>query len=104
MTSPAARRLVSEAGEGRRDQHSCIIGAARIAANSLRLLTSGRPLNMKSAGDDSPPGGPYVLGHSDRELDRLLNQARLVDPIPRRFIQAAGVGPGLRVLDVGRRA
>ena len=48
--------------------------------------------------------GPYVLGHSDRELDRLGKQARLIDPITRRFFQGAGIGPGMRVLDVGSGA
>jgi predicted O-methyltransferase YrrM len=46
----------------------------------------------------------YVLGHSTRELDRLSAQARLVDPITRRFLEAAGIGPGMRVLDVGSGA
>ncbi|HTO87222.1 MAG TPA: class I SAM-dependent methyltransferase [Thermoanaerobaculia bacterium] len=50
------------------------------------------------------PTGPYVLGHSDRELDRLGKQARLIDPITRRFFEGAGVGPGMRVLDVGSGA
>jgi len=49
-----------------------------------------------------PPA--YVLGHSDRELERLGTQARLVDPITRHFFQAAGIVPGLRVLDVGSGA
>ena len=43
----------------------------------------------------------YVLGHSQQELDRLTTQARLVDPMTRRFFVQAGVGPGMRVLDVG---
>lgn len=43
----------------------------------------------------------YVLGHSQQELDRLTTQARLVDPMTRRFFVRAGVGPGMRVLDVG---
>ncbi len=43
----------------------------------------------------------YVLGHSEEELDRLKTQARLIDPITRRFFAEAGVGPGMRVLDVG---
>jgi 2-polyprenyl-3-methyl-5-hydroxy-6-metoxy-1,4-benzoquinol methylase len=43
----------------------------------------------------------YVLGHSDRELERLAVQARLVDPITRRFFRDAGIVPGMRVLDVG---
>jgi len=60
--------------------------------------------NMKCAGDDSPLGGAYVLGHSGRELDRLIKQARLIDPITRRFLQAAGIAAGMRVLDVGSGA
>src|SRR5262245_18226564 len=46
----------------------------------------------------------YVLGHSDRELDRLAVQARLIDPITRRFFRDAGIVPGMRVLDVGSGA
>src|SRR5258708_37784578 len=46
----------------------------------------------------------YLLGHSERELDRLQAQARLIDPVTRRFFHDAGVGPGMRVLDVGSGA
>jgi SAM-dependent methyltransferase len=46
----------------------------------------------------------YVLGHSDQELERLVTQARLVDPITRRTFLEAGVAPGMRVLDVGSGA
>jgi SAM-dependent methyltransferase len=49
-------------------------------------------------------GGKYVLGHSDAELQRLETQARIKDPITRRFLVEAGVGPGMRVLDVGSGA
>jgi SAM-dependent methyltransferase len=43
----------------------------------------------------------YVLGHADDELDRLAIQARLIEPITRRFFSAAGITQGMRVLDVG---
>ena len=46
----------------------------------------------------------YVLGHSDRELDRLNAQARLIDPITRQFLSEAGLVKGMRVLDVGSGA
>jgi ubiquinone/menaquinone biosynthesis C-methylase UbiE len=46
----------------------------------------------------------YVLGHSDRELERLRLQARLIDPITRQFLIEAGIGPGMRILDVGSGA
>jgi tRNA A58 N-methylase Trm61 len=47
------------------------------------------------------PAGPYVLGHSDRELERLSTQARIIDPITRTIFRDAGIVPGMRVLDVG---
>jgi 2-polyprenyl-3-methyl-5-hydroxy-6-metoxy-1,4-benzoquinol methylase/ketosteroid isomerase-like protein len=43
----------------------------------------------------------YALGHSDRELERLQVQARLIEPITRRFFFEAGLAPGMRVLDLG---
>jgi SAM-dependent methyltransferase len=46
----------------------------------------------------------YVLGHSDHELGRLGRQAELLDPITREFLAAAGLAPGMRVLDVGSGA
>lgn len=44
---------------------------------------------------------PYALGHSERELERLSTQARVTDPITRGFFRDAGIGVGMRVLDVG---
>jgi SAM-dependent methyltransferase len=46
----------------------------------------------------------YVLGHSDRELERLRLQAQLIDPITRQFMVEAGISPGMRVLDIGSGA
>lgn len=43
----------------------------------------------------------YVLGHSALELERLARVQSLVDPITRDFLQAAGIAPGMRVLDIG---
>src|SRR5512140_1440895 len=54
---------------------------------------------MTSDSTDLTPA--YVLGHSDRELHRLAAQARLMDPITRQFLTAAGIAPGMRVLDIG---
>lgn len=54
--------------------------------------------------DDAGTNRTYVLGHSDRELERLRVQARLIDPITRRFLRDGGLAPGMRVLDVGSGA
>jgi ubiquinone/menaquinone biosynthesis C-methylase UbiE len=43
----------------------------------------------------------YVLGHAELELRRLERQHRLIGPSTRAYLQAAGVAPGMRVLDVG---
>jgi tRNA A58 N-methylase Trm61 len=45
-----------------------------------------------------------VLGHSDRELERLRRQAQLIDPITLQFLTEAGIANGMRVLDVGSGA
>ncbi len=52
----------------------------------------------------SDPATPYVLGHAQREMARLEGQARTIAPITRRFFEAAGIGRGMRVLDVGSGA
>jgi SAM-dependent methyltransferase len=46
----------------------------------------------------------YILGHSERELERLGDQARQFEPFTRKIFQAAGLGPGMRVLDIGSGA
>jgi SAM-dependent methyltransferase len=46
----------------------------------------------------------YALGHSTRELERLSTQGRLLEPLTRQLFRNAGIGPGMRVLDVGSGA
>jgi len=43
----------------------------------------------------------YALGHSSRELDRLIFQATVFAPYTRQLLTEAGLGAGMRVLDVG---
>jgi ubiquinone/menaquinone biosynthesis C-methylase UbiE len=43
----------------------------------------------------------YVLGHSQFEMERLARQAKQMEPITRRGFLAAGLAPGMRVLDIG---
>src|SRR6476659_5452492 len=46
----------------------------------------------------------YVLGRSQGETRRLILQHQIYGPITRRFLQAAGIGPGMKVLEIGSGA
>jgi ubiquinone/menaquinone biosynthesis C-methylase UbiE len=41
------------------------------------------------------------MGYTDQELHRLLLQARVLNPMTSRMLTAAGLMPGMHVLDVG---
>jgi ubiquinone/menaquinone biosynthesis C-methylase UbiE len=43
----------------------------------------------------------YILGHSDRELDRLISQARFFGDLTAQVLTLAGLKPGMHVLDIG---
>lgn len=43
----------------------------------------------------------YVMGRTERETDRLQQQARLYDPFLRHCLVDAGLAEGMHVLDVG---
>jgi SAM-dependent methyltransferase len=51
-----------------------------------------------------PEGSAYALGHTDRELSRLVAQGKLAEPVTRQFFKEAGISSGMRVLDVGSGA
>ncbi len=53
-------------------------------------------LDATSTGDRD-----YILGHSDEELRRLASQSRLFSDLTEQVLVKAGVGCGMRVLDVG---
>jgi SAM-dependent methyltransferase len=53
----------------------------------------------ENAVETGQPG--YQLGHDARELDRLNQQGRLLAPATRVLLEAAGLRPGMRVLDLG---
>ena len=59
---------------------------------------------MSNVQEPADPAPRYVLGHSDREIERLKVQARFIEPITKRFFQEAGIAPGMRALDVGSGA
>jgi len=59
---------------------------------------------MSNGTADTDAKSGYILGHSEREIARLKAQAAHIDPTTRRFLCEAGIGPGMRVLDVGSGA
>jgi SAM-dependent methyltransferase len=46
----------------------------------------------------------YALGHSEHELARLRRQGRAVEAFTAQLFEQAGIGPDMRVLDVGSGA
>jgi ubiquinone/menaquinone biosynthesis C-methylase UbiE len=59
-------------------------------------------------GGTDPAVGPasdsYAMGRSEAETERLIRQSGLYAPFTRRLFERAGLGPGMRVLDVGTGA
>ncbi len=51
--------------------------------------------------EDAVQNREYALGHSPGELERLTTQAKLLEPFTRRVFEQAGIGSGMKVLDVG---
>ena len=43
----------------------------------------------------------YVLGRTNAEYDRLIEQAEVLRPLTERMLRAAGIGAGMHVLDIG---
>jgi len=44
---------------------------------------------------------PYILGHADHELDRLIKQAQFFGDLTAHVLTLAGLQRGMRVLDIG---
>lgn len=64
-------------------------------------MTKSDALPDRDAAESSPPEPHYLLGHTDDELQRLDLQGELYRDITRRAFVEAGIGPGMRVLDIG---
>ena len=47
---------------------------------------------------------PYIFGHADPELDRLIKQAQFFGDLTAHVLTLAGLKPGMRVLDIGSGA
>ena len=60
-------------------------------------MTSDREESIKRREDDAI----YALGHSEEERRRLTEQDEFLGGMTSGLFSEAGVGPGMRVLDVG---
>src|SRR5262245_36228081 len=54
----------------------------------------GPPMNRLATND-------YVLGHTSHELERLVAQGSFFGELTEQVLRAAGLAPGMHVLDVG---
>lgn len=53
---------------------------------------------------DQTRDAQYTMGRSETETRRLIEQSQLYDGVTRRFLNAAGIGKGMKVLDIGSGA
>jgi ubiquinone/menaquinone biosynthesis C-methylase UbiE len=92
-----------------RAKNSCLSDEDRRSYESRRFLKKTVELRegdeaLGEVTGNKPRSHEYELGHTEQELNRLNTQARLVDPFTRWYFREAGIGEGMRVLDVGSGA
>jgi ubiquinone/menaquinone biosynthesis C-methylase UbiE len=63
-----------------------------------------KPVSSETPLAAASPAQGYPLGRTDAETRRLMLQHQIYGPITRRLFEAAGIGAGMRVLDVGSGA
>jgi ubiquinone/menaquinone biosynthesis C-methylase UbiE len=49
----------------------------------------------------APSERVYTMGRTEAETQRLIRQSQVLDPDTRHLFEAAGIAPGMHVLDVG---
>src|SRR4249920_241619 len=90
-------RTIVRMGLGRgRDRHNRSVVASR------RRMVKGRVPRIRRRAMEA--SDTYALGRSEAETRRLIFQHQIYGPITRRFFQAAGIGTGMKVLDLGSGA
>src|SRR2546425_12792213 len=67
----------------------------RVLNRGSRVFSEGGPMFSEH---NSPV---YVLGHSEIELDHLISQSRFYGELTEEVLCRAGIGAGMRVVDVG---
>jgi ubiquinone/menaquinone biosynthesis C-methylase UbiE len=70
-----------------------------VLETKLDILHPIHPDIMRKDSDPDEEG--YLLGHSEAEIQRLINQAAILRPITERLLRSAGIDRGMRILDLG---
>lgn len=73
----------------------------RAACSTSERMLTAMPTAQTTV---TEPAREYLLGHSSGEIRRLILQHQLYAPTTRRLFEAAGIGRGMRVLDIGSGA
>src|SRR5437667_6242552 len=73
-----------------------LLPSPNVRSNSAFASIFKGLMNMAASQQSS-----YALGHSEQELERLAHQAQVFAPFTRQLFEQAGIGPGMRILDVG---
>jgi ubiquinone/menaquinone biosynthesis C-methylase UbiE len=71
--------------------------ANQMTADRHPMTADPHPKSVRSKTTEAE----YMLGHSLHEIRRLMRQAAILRPITERLLQSAGIGSGMRVLDLG---
>src|SRR5689334_15773487 len=80
---------------------SIAVGSIGSPIGRMTAKDGGQTMATLTRQDQSPATGAYALGDQERERERIDAQAALLRPATERLFREAGIGPGLRVLDVG---
>jgi ubiquinone/menaquinone biosynthesis C-methylase UbiE len=78
------------------------ITVQQLASGNIQRRPSNKPMCIgRSISTPQQSSSDYVMGYSEQEQQRLMLQAAILRPWTERFFRAAGLGTGMRVLDVG---
>src|ERR1700730_18592339 len=79
-------------------QHGRSIGAEKLV---MTKHASTQHAEVLEDGTRTGKETVYVLGHSQDEIGRLIDQAAIIRPTTERLLRSAGIERGMHVLDLG---
>ena len=88
-------------GRQRKGDQRWYTGAKSLLTNKEAIADATEQCRTLKASGEEVRELNYVLGHSQREIRRLMTQAAILRPVTERLLRNAQIGPGMRVLDLG---